>query len=614
MADIIQLLPDAVANQIAAGEVIQRPASVVKEMVENSVDSGADNIKVIVKDAGKTLVQVIDNGVGMSETDSRLAFERHATSKIKSADDLFGIRTKGFRGEALASIASIAHVTLKTRQSEQELGTQLTIAGSKVEVQEPVSCPQGSNLMVKNLFFNVPARRKFLKSNTTEFKHILVEFQRIALAHPDIEFQLLHNDQTILHLPQTNLRQRIVHIFGKQINQNLNNIDNNTSMVLISGFIGKPEFAKKTSGEQYFFINQRYMRHPYFHRAVTKAFENILPSDHYPSYFIYFDADPQNIDVNIHPTKTEIKFENEQAIFKIIVAAVRETLGKTNVIPSIDFDTHGVIDIPVLKKNTPINTPDIPLDHSFNPFNDKPPKQKNELSANRSFESKKPTDNWQKLYDGLEKSAPHNEAIDKLQLFSDEEQDNTSTKTNEYLQLKNKYILTSVKSGLMIIDQRHAHIRILYEKFIRNMALNRSTTQRSLYPDKIDLNNEDYLLIKEILDDLSIIGFDISDLGGNTIVINGVPDTKEDIVPQHLLEQMLEEYKNIETALQKNVKDKIAISLARASAISYGKYLTNQEMQHLVDELFACENPNYSVAGKKTLSLVNLEELEKFLN
>lgn len=616
MSDIIQLLPDAVANQIAAGEVIQRPASVIKELVENAVDAGADSINILVKDAGKTLIQVIDNGLGMSETDARLAFERHATSKIKNADDLFAIRTKGFRGEALASIASIAHVTLKTRQPGNELGTQMILAGSAVESQEPVSCPTGSNFMVKNLFFNVPARRKFLKSNTTEFKHILTEYQRIVLTHPDIEFKLVHNDQTISHLPSTNLRQRIIHVMGKHMNQNLNKIETSTTLVNISGFIGKPENARKTTGEQYFFINHRYMRHPYFHRAVMKAFENILPGDFYPSYFIFFDAEPNSIDVNIHPTKTEIKFESEQAIFQIIVAAVKEALGKSNSVPSIDFDTEGVIDIPVITNKTEFSAPQIEVDHSFNPFETDKPKSSGG-GVSRSADKIKPVpEDWEKLY-REQNRVIHSSGFEpekQLNFEEAQEEKDLGILKSEYLQLKGKYILTSVKSGLMVIDQRKAHVRILYEKYVRNMALNRSVCQRSLYPDKIDLSNEDYLMAKEIMEDLNAIGFDISDLGSNTIVVNGIPETRENMHPQQLVEHMIEEYKQTENTVKGSLKERLAISLARASAISYGKVLATEEMQHIVDELFACENPNYTPTGKKTLSLLNLEELEKFFN
>lgn len=621
MADIIQLLPDAVANQIAAGEVIQRPASVVKELVENAVDAGAEEIKVIIKDAGKTLIQVIDNGVGMSETDARLAFERHATSKIKQADDLFAIRTKGFRGEALASIASIAHVTLKTRQPDAEVGSELIINGSVVESQEATSCPQGSNFMVKNLFYNVPARRKFLKRDSTEFKHILTEFQRIVLTHPDVDFSLTHNDQLVLHLPASNMRQRIIHVFGKHMNTSLANIDNDTSIAKIKGFIGRPEYARKTAGEQYFFINQRYMRHPYFHKAVSMAYENILPAGYYPSYFIYFEAEPQTIDVNIHPTKTEIKFESERALFQILNAAIKEALGKTNVIPSIDFETHGVVDIPVMRADTEIKAPEIPIDYTFNPFETEAPKKPASSSGGFSggggnYKAKMPPvhGNWENLYEGFKNKGVDGPTIPSEGLFSEEEQESSpKTAGFEYMQMKNKYILTSVKSGLMIIDQKRAHERILFEQYLRNMAMNKAITQRSLYPEKIDLNHEDYLLLQDILEDLGIIGFDLADLGGNTIVVNGVPDSAAGQNVPELLEQLLDEYKDTENSIKGSLKERVAASLAKASSINHGKVLSQTEMQNLVDELFACENPNYSSTGKKTLSILNINELEKFL-
>ncbi len=615
MADIIQLLPDAVANQIAAGEVIQRPASVIKELVENAVDAGASEIKVCVKDAGKTLIQVIDNGIGMSETDARLAFERHATSKIKDAADLFSIRTKGFRGEALASIASIAHVNLKTKQPGNEIGTEIVLAGSHIESQEPVNCSNGSNFMIKNLFFNVPARRKFLKANSTEFKHILNEFQRIVLTHPDIDFSLIHNDQVVLHLPETNMRQRIIHVFGKHMNNSLTNLDNDTSLAHIKGFIGKPEFARKTAGEQFFFINQRYMRHPYFHKAVSKAFENILPSDYYPSYFIYFEADPHSIDVNIHPTKTEIKFENEQALFQIINAAVKETLGKTNVMPSIDFDTYGVVDIPVTTKNSPIKAPEIPIDYSFNPFDEPKPKSG---PINSSFnQHKKDTvpNNWQDLYQNTSEDTSPTHVAFNSSLFNEEEQEKTSNSSSiDYLQFKNRYILTSVKSGLMLIDQQRAHQRILFEKYLRNMALNKSVTQKCLYPEKADLNHEDYILLCDLMEDLQSIGFDISELGGNTISINGLPEYATDMPVKELIEQLIDEYKQTENSIKGTLKERLAASLAITSAIKGGKSLSQFEMQNIVDELFACENPNYSPTGKKVLSIINIGDVEKFLS
>lgn len=607
MPDIIQLLPDSVANQIAAGEVIQRPASVVKELMENSVDAGADEISIIIKDAGKTLVQVIDNGVGMSDTDARLSFERHATSKIRDAQDLFEIRTKGFRGEALASIASIAQVEMKTCQVSNEVGTFIRINGSELELQEVVSCPTGCNISVKNLFFNVPARRKFLKSNTTEFKHILNEFQRVTLTHPEIDFKLLHNDQTIFHLVKTNLKQRIIHLFGKQINQSLNNLETFTSLVKIKGFIGKPEMARKTTGEQYFFVNNRYMRHAYFHRAVMKAYENLIAPDCYPSYFIYMEIDPKSIDINIHPTKTEIKFENEQALFQILHASVKESIGKSNVAPSIDFDSYGIVDIPVVRKSAEIKSPEIPVNHEFNPFKDTREARPANF-GNRS--GKSISDNWEELFEITKKGETFTEG--QYQIFESSAGKDSRTSSG-YIQVNGKYIITGVKSGLMVIDQRRAHQRILYEEFVRRLALNQITSQKSLYPEKIDLSTSDYIVLGEIMDDLAELGFEISDLGSNTIVVNGLPAILEEANPKSLIETLLEEYKQTESAIVKNLKERLAMIISKASAIPSGKELDENEMLILVDQLFACETPNYSPSGKKCVAIIGYDELNKAL-
>ncbi|MGD2033989.1 MAG: DNA mismatch repair endonuclease MutL [Bacteroidales bacterium] len=604
MSDIIQLLPDSVANQIAAGEVIQRPASVIKELVENAVDAGADEITIALKDAGRTLIQVVDNGIGMSDTDARLAFERHATSKIRTANDLFEIRTKGFRGEALASIAAIAQVVLRTRQTDEDIGTEISIDGSELNYQKPVSCAAGCNFLVKNLFFNVPARRKFLKSNTTEMKHIINEFQRVVLAHPDIKFGLTHNDSVIYNLEKTNTRQRIVHVFGKQINANLNRLENKTSIINLSGFVGKPECARKTTGEQFFFINTRYMRHPYFHKAVMRAYEKLIPAETYPSYFLYFDADPGNIDVNIHPTKTEIKFENEQAIFQIIQAAVKESLGKSNMMPSIDFESSDVIDIPFVKKDTEIRPPSIEVDHSYNPF---------ENSRQGMSKRKDDLSNWEDLYRDHGRVPPEGDAREGS-LFSDEADERILNQIAGYIQINKRYILTSVKSGLMIIDQKLAHERILFEQFIRNVAHNQNIAQRELYPEKIDLEPSDYLMVKEISGELALLGIEVSDLGSNTVVINSCPEGMDSVTPRDLIEQLIQEYKETNQKIGNSVTQAVAASLAKAASIEYGKVLYAEEMHRLVDELFACENPNYSPTGKKIIAIMNFEELEKLLN
>jgi DNA mismatch repair protein MutL len=609
MSDIIQLLPDSVANQIAAGEVIQRPASVVKELVENAVDAGGDEITVVIRDAGRTLIQVIDNGVGMSDTDARMSFERHATSKIRNAQDLFEIRTKGFRGEALASIAAIAQVVLRTRQHEEEIGTEIAINGTEVEYQNPMSGASGSNFIVKNLFYNVPARRKFLKSNSTELKHIITEFQHIVLAHPEIAFTLIHNESDIYRLPKANLRQRIIHVFGKHINSNLNTLSSDTTLVNIGGFIGKPEYARKTSGEQFLFINRRYMRHPYFHRAIMKAYEKLIPSDSYPSYFIYFDADPSTIDVNIHPTKTEIKFENEQAIFHIIQSAVREALGKSNGVPSIDFDKEGVIDIPVLRKDTEFKVPEIPINFSYNPF------ETNTAPGRADHSYKKPSlpDGWQTLYPEFEGDAGI-QPPESGTLFQDEDESSTDFRKPEYIQLHNRFILTSVKSGVMLIDIRRAFERIMYEQFILSLAHNKGIAQRELFPTKLDLDPSHYLLIQDIKDELAMLGIDIGDLGSNTIVLNSCPAGIDSVDLQELVEGLLEEYKQTEQQPGNSTSKGVAAALAKAAANGITRHLQEQEIQQLIDELFACENPSYSPGGKKIISIMKLEELEKMLD
>ncbi len=601
MPDIIHLLPDAVANQIAAGEVIQRPASVIKELVENAMDAGSSVVKVIVKDGGKTSIQVIDNGCGMSVTDARMSFERHATSKIRTAGDLFAIRTLGFRGEALASVASIAQVTLVTRKHDQELGTEIVISGSVVEHQQPVACNPGTCFTVKNLFYNVPARRKFLKTNNAELKHIIYEFQRIALANPSVEFVLESNDGEIYNLPATNLKQRIVHMFGKAMNQNLTNIDTDTSIVRISGYIGKPENARRTPGEQFFFINGRFMRHPYFHKAVMSSFEKVLQPDTIPSYFIFLETDPDTIDINIHPTKTEIKFENETAIFHIIMACTREALGRFNLIPSIDFDTEQAIEFPISRKSDPFRSPEISFNHNYNPFDEEMKYDGNTRNDNLK--------NWEKLYtsDGLTTGESFQGEIPEQQQLSLAHQN----QTDSFIQLKGRYILTPVKSGLMVIDQHRAHERILYEKFIRSLAMNFPLAQHTLFPETMELNEADYLMLKEILDDLHTIGFDIRDFGSNSIVIGGYPGDSRNENPRELIEKFLEIYKSTESDIKISVREKIACSLASAGAFGYGEVLSPVAMQDLVDNLFACESPGYSPNGKLIISIIGIDELEK---
>jgi DNA mismatch repair protein MutL len=610
MSDIIQLLPDSVANQIAAGEVIQRPASVVKELTENAIDAKAESITINIKDSGKTLIQVIDNGTGMSDTDARLSFERHSTSKIKTADDLFAISTMGFRGEALASIAAIAHVEVKTRQEGSELGSQITIEGSQVTNQESVSCAKGTNFAVKNLFFNVPARRKFLKSNTTEFGHIISEFQRIVLANPEVEFKLYHNDSEVYLLPKANIRQRIVSVFGKRINQNLITVESNTSIVKIKGFIGKPEYARKKSGEQFFFINNRFMRSAYFNKAILNAYNQILQPESVPSYFLYLEAHPSTIDVNIHPTKTEIKFEDQQAIWQILHSAVKQALGKNNIVPSIDFDLEQSFNIPVLSKDTDIKAPQIDIDPTFNPFEQKIPGTKNPKSSTLSLEKENLT-NWEKLYEGFEKE------IDPSQDFSFISTENSQLSisdpniSDKYFQFKNKYILTPVKSGLMIIDQKRAHERILFEKFMQTLSDESTISQKTLFPKTIELDAKDHALILSINNDLKILGFDIEDFGGNSVIVNGMPADSINQEPEQILDIFLNEYNTSEVDAQTQAKELIAKSLSKASAISSNQKLGNEEMREVVDMLFACQNPNFSPFGKLIVSIIKTDEIEK---
>jgi len=611
MSDIIHLLPDTVANQIAAGEVIQRPASIIKELCENAVDAGSTNISVVVKDGGKTSIEIIDDGCGMSPTDARMSFERHATSKIHEANDLFAIRTFGFRGEALASVASVSQVVLKTRLHDDDTGTELVISGSKVESQEMVACSAGSHFTIKNLFYNVPARRKFLKSTSAEFRHILYEFQRIALANKDLSFSLTHNDTEIYNLPSGSLKQRIIHLFGKNMNNSLTNIETTTSLVKINGFIGKPEHARKTPGEQFFFINYRFMRHPYFNKAVLTAYEKILPPETLPSYFIFLEADPSAIDINIHPSKTEIKFENETAIFQIITAAVREALGKFNIMPSIDFNRESAIEFPLSSGNINPKIPDIPYNPQYNPFEQE--YKGNNSNFNYSIHGNENIKNWERLF--------NNDASESTMLSHNNQQadDQQSININSgysghvFLQIKYRYIITSVKSGLMLIDQKRAHERILFEDYIKSLAMNQPMAQHTLFPETFDLNPADCTLFQEILDDLRIIGFDINNFGGNTFVINAYPESSSYKGGKALIDHFMELYKSNLTDIKINARENIARSMAMANSINYGEKLEHESMQHIIDKLFACENPNYSPSGKPVISLITLEELENKL-
>jgi DNA mismatch repair protein MutL len=609
MPDIIQLLPDSVANQIAAGEVIQRPASVIKELVENAIDGQGKNIIIIIKDSGRTLIQVIDNGTGMSGTDARMSFERHATSKIRSADDLFAIRSMGFRGEALASIAAIAEVTMQARRIEDELGTELLLLATEVISQENIACTHGCSISVKNLFFNVPARRKFLKSDSYEFRLIISEIQRVALAFPEVEFKLQHNSTEIFQLTPCNHKQRIVQLFGKAVNQHLIDIKTNTTLVKINGFIGKPENAKKNQGEQFFFVNNRFMRHPYFHKALMNAYNRLLQPDAIPSYFIWFEIDPGNIDVNIHPTKTEIKFEDEQAIWQILNATAKEALGKFNVAPSLDFNTESAIEIPVLTKDTQIRMPSININPHFNPFDGDDEKAKNKQGSVDYFKSNN-LSNWESLYSGFERtSAGTPLELKPEKLFNDKE-DQSAISAN-LIQLKGKYILSPVRSGLMIIDQKRAHERILYENFMKILEGTIHVTQQILFPQVIELNASDHTLLMEYLDVINQSGFDIRDFGNNSIVVNGCPAEIPDANPKELIERMLEEMHHQPSQQATKTKEYMATLLCKASAIPYGKTLSAEEIHNFIDKLFACGNHNFSPDGKPVISIIPMEELEK---
>ncbi len=714
MTDIIHLLPDSVANQIAAGEVVQRPSSVVKELVENAIDAGAENIQIILQDAGKTSIQVIDDGCGMSETDARMSFERHATSKISTATDLFAIRTMGFRGEALASIASIAEVELKTKLTDNELGTHLIIRGSEVIIQEIISCSNGSNFIVKNLFYNVPARRKFLKSPATELRNIINEFQRISIAHPEIKFKLINNGSDISVLPKTNYRQRIVNLFGKHLNSKLVNIEVDTYIAKIHGFTGSPKHAKKTYGEQFFFVNNRFMKHPYLHKAVLQAYNKLLPNDTIPSYFIFFEVNPDIIDVNIHPTKTEIKFQDESALFQLLNASIREALGKFNIIPSIDFDKDHSIDIPVLdKQKENIESPKVDFNPNYNPFNSEKSynpfsntanANENIESARDSFESatntKHKIDEWpvHEDFNGIESvckkekfsstmnteeensditvdtDAPNNASSDteiessSLQSVINENTENLQSAINtepigsqslvdsnpedfsnwkeaeailkksdnttnqpsiinkdgdnsiysnekvktdtQYIQLKNRYIITPVRSGMMLIDQKRAHERILYEKFLTSVKNNKGVAQQTLFPETIELDAINASIIENISEELSHLGFDIRPFGNNTFVIYATPSEITNCSPKQILDHLINYYKNTKGAVKSVIQEELALSLAKSSAIHYNKTLTNMEISNLIDTLFSCSSPHYTADGKTIMSIIGINEIE----
>lgn len=644
MSDIIQLLPDSVANQIAAGEVIQRPASVIKELVENAVDAGAKHIDVSVVDAGRTSIQVIDDGKGMSETDARLAFERHATSKIRHADDLFNLHTMGFRGEALPSIVAVAQVELKTRKDDEEIGTDLCMAASKVVSQEPCACPVGANFKVENLFFNVPARRKFLKSNTTELNNIMTAFERIALVYPSVAFTFHSNGTEVYDLRACGLRQRIVDIFGKRINQDLLPIKVETSVCGIAGFVGKPEAARKKGAKQYFFVNGRYMRHPYFHKAVQAAYERLVPQGDQVPYFIYLDVDPKDIDVNIHPTKTEIKFENEQAIYQILMAAAKDAVGAFSNVATIEFDTEGKPDIPIYDPNSGVQMPKVDFNPQYNPFKEAShghaSLSQDDFASHQSrigqatghaapppFTHPKATPDWEQLYEAFSsQDAPmHTTLFPTAQTGKEESM--IEEKSPTHYQYKGRYIMTAVKSGLMIIDQHRAHVRILFEQYRKRVEERKMHSQKVLFPQTVELTAKETVTLTEINGDIRQMGFELTSLGGNAYSVDAIPEGFDGTDVATLLHDMLAESpqhangahatgchdgRGGSEALAK-LHDTLALNLARAAAIPYGQVLGNDEMENVINSLFSCSNANYSPDGKTILCILKQNDIDQML-
>jgi len=606
MGDIIRLLPDSVANQIAAGEVIQRPASAAKELLENSVDAGATKIQLIVDDAGKTVIQVIDNGKGMSENDARMCFERHATSKIQTADQLFAITTKGFRGEAMASIAAIAQVELRSRTEENPIGIQINIAGSKIIKQEACQSPVGTSISIKNLFFNVPARRNFLKSNQVETRHIMDEFMRVALAHVNVEMSLYNDGDELFNLKPTKLRQRIVDLFGKTYNEKLVPINEETSIAKIHGFVGKPEFARKKRGEQFFFVNDRFIRSPYLNHAISSAYDELLAEKTHPAYFIFFEVDPSFIDINIHPTKTEIKFEDEKSIYAILRSATRQSLGKYNISPTIDFNQEMSITFPPPPKDVRVFQPELPVSAGVS-FSAKGAHSA-AITRTRDEGWQKPSDgDWQKLYEGLPEEMPVQQEMTTIQsrmLVGDEVD-------KRPIQIHGKYILSSIRSGTIIIDQKRAHERIVYEKIVQSLALSQAPKQQHLFPINIELSSTDSKTLTSILEDLKLLGMDIEPFGKNTFIVQGLATYINENNVKDVIDEILEEYNESGSLTASKKMDKLAQAMARRASIDYGKVLQPEEMTQLIDELFACDLPYSAPSGKPTMVTMTLDELEK---
>jgi DNA mismatch repair protein MutL len=616
MPDIIHLLPDAVANQIAAGEVVQRPASAVKELIENAIDAGADKIQLILKDAGKSLIQVIDNGCGMSLTDARMCFERHATSKIRKAEDLFAIRTMGFRGEAMASIAAIAQVELKTRRHEDELGTCILIEGSEVISQDACSANTGTSICIKNLFYNTPARRNFLKSNPVEMRHIIDEFQRIALANPQVFLTMHHDGQEVYHLPSSAMKQRIVHLFGNNYNQRLVPVEEETSIINLRGFVGKPEFARKTRGEQFFFVNNRFIKDAYLNHAVLTAFQELLPDETFPLYVLFIDIDPAKIDINVHPTKTEIKYQDEKSIYAIIRSAVKRSLGKYNITPTLDFDQENSIGhLITLKPFEEIVQPSIAFNPDFNPFAPEKKASEREIPFLRDNNNHHTVvaRNWDTLYEITKKEETLQHEMHPETSIPVNEQEITKSSEKQFFQVHNRFILSQIKSGFMLINQQAAHERILYERFLQQLQNHSGVSQQTLFPQSVTLNSSDFELLKELLPDIRGLGFDIREFGRNTVVVEGIPADINNASEHELLEQLLEGFKNNLSILKLDKRDNLARSLARNAALKAGVKLSMEEMNQLVDQLFACQMPNLALNGKPVISTFTLNELaERF--
>jgi DNA mismatch repair protein MutL len=611
MADIIKLLPDHVANQIAAGEVVQRPASVVKELLENAIDAGATSIKLIIKDGGKVLVQVIDDGMGMSATDARLSFERHATSKIQKAEDLFNLNTKGFRGEALASIAAIAHV--QTKPEQEEMATHLRIEGSEIKFQEVCVAPKGTSISVKNLFFNIPARRNFLKSNQVELRHITDEFHRVALAHPSIAFNFYNNGSELFNLPKVKQRQRIVHIFGSKANEKLVPVNEDTQVVQISGFINKPAFAKKSRGEQFFFVNNRFIKSPYLHHAVLSAFEGLIKSDAYPGYFLYLNVDPGSIDINIHPTKTEVKFDDEHTLYAILRSTVKHSLGQFNVVPALDFEQDQNLETPYNYKDRGASQPKVTVDSGFNPFQDGPQNS----SGARTY-IKQRTEGWENLYVGLESKVGKDTDFSSIKFESETitgsifegQQDSLETIATTF-QLRRKYIVTTIKSGMMVIDQSRAHQRVLYEQFLKNITINEAVSQQLLFPLSLSFSKTDVDVLKEIKESLTTIGFVFSKVDGEEVKITGVPLMVAESEVSIVLDQLISDFQLEITEDSFSQTDVLAKTLAKTLAVKTGEFLNNTSQQALVNDLFACKETRVSPFNKPVYVTITENDIDK---